>query len=67
MMNYLFIYAFMNIGAFAVIIMLRSEGFKGEDIEDYRGAFKDTSAGCRVNADIHVFPDRDSAYCRVHR
>jgi NADH-quinone oxidoreductase subunit N len=40
MMNYLFIYAFMNIGAFAVIIMLRSEGFKGEDIEDYQGLSK---------------------------
>jgi len=37
MMNYLMIYAFMNIGAFAVIIMLRSEGFRGEDIHDYEG------------------------------
>ena len=36
-MNYLFIYAFMNIGAFAVVIMLRSEGFRGEDISDYKG------------------------------
>jgi NADH-quinone oxidoreductase subunit N len=34
------IYAFMNIGAFAVIIMLRSEGFKGEDITDYEGLAK---------------------------
>ena len=40
MMNYLIIYAFMNIGAFAVIIMLRSEGFKGEDIDDYQGLSK---------------------------
>jgi NADH-quinone oxidoreductase subunit N len=40
MMNYLLIYAFMNIGAFAVIIMLRSEGFKGEDITDYEGLAK---------------------------
>ncbi len=37
MMNYLFIYGFMNIGAFAVVIMLRSEGFRGEALEDYRG------------------------------
>ncbi len=36
-MNYLFIYTFMNIGAFAVVIMLRSEGFRGEDISDYKG------------------------------
>ena len=39
-MNYLMIYAFMNIGAFAVIIMLRSEGFKGESIYDYQGLSK---------------------------
>jgi len=39
-MNYLFIYAFMNIGAFAVVIMLRSEGFKGEDLSDYEGLAK---------------------------
>ncbi|MFZ6016794.1 MAG: NADH-quinone oxidoreductase subunit N [Nitrospirota bacterium] len=40
MMNYLMIYAFMNIGAFAVIITLRSEGFRGEDITDYEGLAK---------------------------
>jgi NADH-quinone oxidoreductase subunit N len=39
-LNYLFIYAFMNIGAFAVVIMLRSEGFKGDDISDYEGLAK---------------------------
>jgi NADH-quinone oxidoreductase subunit N len=37
MMNYLFIYAFMNIGAFSVVIMLRSEGLKGENLSDYEG------------------------------
>jgi NADH-quinone oxidoreductase subunit N len=40
MMNYLFIYAFMNIGAFAVVIMLRTEGFRGEEISDYEGLAK---------------------------
>lgn len=40
MMLYMLIYAFMNIGAFAVVIMLRSEGFKGEDITDYEGLAK---------------------------
>lgn len=40
MMNYLFIYAFMNIGAFAVVIMLRTEGFRGENIADYEGLAK---------------------------
>jgi NADH-quinone oxidoreductase subunit N len=40
MLNYLFIYTFMNIGAFSIIIMLRSEGFSGEDISDYKGLSK---------------------------
>jgi NADH-quinone oxidoreductase subunit N len=40
LMDYLLIYAFMNIGAFAVIIMLRSEGFKGDNISDYEGLAK---------------------------
>jgi len=40
MMNYLMIYAFMNIGAFAVIILLRSEGFVGEALSDYEGLSK---------------------------
>jgi NADH-quinone oxidoreductase subunit N len=40
MMNYLMIYAFMNIGAFAVVIMLRTEGFKGDNITDYEGLAK---------------------------
>jgi len=40
MMTYLMIYAFMNIGAFAVVIMLRTEGFRGEDIKDYEGLAK---------------------------
>lgn len=39
-LNYLLIYAFMNIGAFAVVIMLRSEGFKGDNIADYEGLSK---------------------------
>ncbi|MEK6693010.1 MAG: NADH-quinone oxidoreductase subunit N [Nitrospirota bacterium] len=39
-MNYLMIYAFMNIGAFSIVIMLRSEGFSGVDIEDYKGLSK---------------------------
>ncbi|RJQ52935.1 MAG: NADH-quinone oxidoreductase subunit N [Nitrospiraceae bacterium] len=38
--NYLMIYMLMNIGAFAVIIMLRREGFQGENLEDYMGLAK---------------------------
>jgi NADH-quinone oxidoreductase subunit N len=39
-LNYMLIYAFMNIGAFAVIIMLRTETFRGEEITDYQGLSK---------------------------
>ena len=39
-MNYLMIYAFMNIGAFSIVIMLRKEGFSGVNIEDYKGLAK---------------------------
>jgi len=39
-MSYLLIYAFMNIGAFAVVILLRTEGFKGDRIPDFEGLSK---------------------------
>jgi NADH-quinone oxidoreductase subunit N len=40
MMNYMLIYAFMNIGAFAIVILLCREGVKGEDIGEYEGLSK---------------------------
>jgi NADH-quinone oxidoreductase subunit N len=40
MMNYLLIYAFMNMGAFAIVILLRTEGFAGDKISDYEGLSK---------------------------
>lgn len=40
MMNYLFIYAFMNIGAFASVIVMKTERSAGEDITDYNGLSK---------------------------
>src|SRR4030066_330123 len=39
-LNYMLIYGFMNMGAFAVVIMLRSEGFKGDQISDFEGLSK---------------------------
>ena len=36
-MNYLMIYTFMNMGAFAVVIALKRKGFSGENLEDYAG------------------------------
>jgi NADH-quinone oxidoreductase subunit N len=34
---YLFVYAFMNTGAFAIVILLRRKGLIGEEIEDLNG------------------------------
>jgi NADH-quinone oxidoreductase subunit N len=39
-MLYVLIYAFMNMGAFAVVIMLRRAGERGEEITDYAGLGK---------------------------
>ena len=36
-MLYLAIYAFMNLGAFAVVTMLRRGGLEGDDIDDFTG------------------------------
>ena len=34
---YLFVYTFMNLGVWAVLILLRREDIQGEDIESFRG------------------------------
>ncbi|MBF0553759.1 MAG: NADH-quinone oxidoreductase subunit N [Nitrospirae bacterium] len=39
-MNYLFIYTFMNIGAFSVVLMLHTKDFKALQISDYAGLGK---------------------------
>ncbi|HBI24887.1 MAG TPA: NADH-quinone oxidoreductase subunit N, partial [Nitrospiraceae bacterium] len=39
-MLYMLIYAFMNMGIFGTIILLRKGDFKAEDIEDYTGLAK---------------------------
>ncbi len=39
-MLYLLIYAFMNLGIFAIIIMMRTGDINGEEIEDYAGLAK---------------------------
>lgn len=39
-MFYLMVYAFMNIGAFAIVILLGRDGVKGENIKDFQGLAK---------------------------
>jgi len=40
MMVYLFIYGLMNLGAFSIVIALRSEGVVGENLDDFKGLAK---------------------------
>jgi NADH-quinone oxidoreductase subunit N len=40
MANYLFIYGFMNIGAFGIVVMMRGEDFRGDTLDDYKGLAK---------------------------
>ena len=35
-------------GAFAIVIMLRSEGFQGEDLDDYKGLAKSNPAAAAL-------------------
>ncbi len=39
-MNYMLVYAFMNMGAFAVVILLAARGERRENLEDYKGLAK---------------------------
>ena len=39
-MNYMLVYAFMNMGAFAVVILLAAKGQRRENLEDYKGLAK---------------------------
>ncbi len=39
-MSYLFIYGFMNMGAFAIVILLCTKGARRESLEDYKGLAK---------------------------
>jgi len=53
-MYYMAVYAFMNLGAFGVIIMMRKGGQKGEMIEDYAGLAK-TNRGLSLVMLIFMF------------
>jgi len=37
---YLFVYAFMNIGAFAIVILLRRQGLIGDELDDLNGLYR---------------------------
>ena len=47
-MNYLLIYGFMNMGAFAVLVLMASDGKKRESLEDYKGLAKNNPAAAAL-------------------
>jgi NADH-quinone oxidoreductase subunit N len=53
-MLYLLIYAFMNLGIFAAVIMMRTPTFSGEAIEDYAG-FAKTHPGLALLMLLYLF------------
>ena len=44
-MYYLFAYTFMNVGAWAMVIMLRRNGLAGESVDDFNGLVHRSGAG----------------------
>lgn len=53
-MLYLLIYAFMNLGIFGIVIMMRNGDFSGEKIEDYAGLAK-SHAGLALLMLLYLF------------
>jgi NADH-quinone oxidoreductase subunit N len=64
---YLISYAFMNIGAFAVIILLEKEGEMDADGARLRGLGQRKPLLARMMSDLHVQPGGGAALCRLLR
>ena len=67
MMLYLALYAFMTLGAFAVVGMLRKGGIEGEEIEDFTGLAKAPAACGFSHAGLHGLAGGHSADRGLHR
>ncbi len=64
-MYYLISYAFMNIGAFAVVIMLEKQGEMDASGERLRGLSKRAAGAGLYHGDLHVQPGGCAALCRL--
>ena len=58
---YLFVYAFMTIGAFAVLIVLQRQGIIGDELDDLNGLYRRSPLSALMLLDFHAFACRDSA------
>ena len=65
---YLIVYAFMNLGAFAVIIMMRRKDIIGDEIDDLSGLMSRAHRRYgTADADISSLPGGNSSHGRLHR
>ncbi len=64
---YLFVYVFMNVGAFGVIIALRRRGFVGEDVDDFNGLGQQLAGHRADDGRLHAQPRGPAAHRRLHR
>ena len=64
---YLITYAFMNIGAFAVVIMLEKQGEMDADGDRLRGLAKRAAGAGLDHGHLHVQPGGRAALCRLLR
>ncbi len=62
---YLFVYAFMTIGAFAIIIVLRRQGLIGDELDDLNGLYPAQPGVGGAAADLHAFARGNSAAGRI--
>ena len=66
MLIYLFVYAFMQLGAFAVIVLLRRQDVVGDELKDFSGLHvRQPVRGVR-DAAVHAVARRHSADGRLH-
>ena len=66
MLVYLFIYSFMQLGAFAVVVLLRRADVIGDELKDFQRAELPLPVCGVRDAGVHAVARRDSADGRVH-
>ena len=66
MLIYLFVYSFMQLGAFAVVVLLRRQDVVGDELKDFSGLYlRQPVRGVR-DAAVHAVARRHSADRRLH-
>ena len=66
MLIYLLIYSFMQLGAFAVIVMMRRQDVVGDELKDFSGLLRPPSVGGVRDAAVHAVARRHPADRRLH-